>query len=61
MTLREQIAAMAMQGLMSSPFFEKILAISGDEKMAAQTTAQSSVEMADALIAELAKPHAAHP
>ena len=56
LTIREHLAAMAMQGLMSSPFFEKVLAASKDEDAATQVVVRSSIEMADALIAELAKP-----
>ncbi len=53
LTIREQFAMAAMGGLMASPFFEKILAQSADEKAGATAVADASVEMADALILAL--------
>lgn len=56
LTRRDLFAAMAMQGLISSPEYILLMAkVFPDPNDAAQATAEGAVKHADALIAELEK------
>ncbi len=55
LTIREHMAALAMQGLCSSPLFRAVIEVHNTEEGACQSVAMSAVGLADALIAELAK------
>jgi len=53
LTKREYFAAMAMQGICASPFAPDIKNVS----QAMASDVKNAVKMADALLAELKKPH----